>query len=459
MIDRLFLLFIIMTSCTRNGLNLPNEFIKDMPDADFKEINQRSSIVEARTVAKNVSLTCSPGACPDGIAVIAAVGQTNHEDESQRYFQMEPCTGTFVKLKDGAPDDLYVVTAGHCVPRRLRTQGSSCAEDLTIKVIKGANITCESVAFISAPDSERFTSYYDVALLKVKADTAVSTYEISQKPLKDADKPYQVKMLAVDPLPNEESKVRLRETECWYLQNSYIVPNSMKTTDPFFVTRGCSLILGNSGAPLLDGGVVVGVQSNFVRYKEKTISDGKVTVASNLYCLDIAKKSLRCEASQPLIYADEADDYHVPSYLNLLRKKDPKTLDKETQKALSILTNGSKLFESYKDISGFSKSLQYFDFKGSNSAYIRLPFPNCYQAAGLPANSKDGIELLEKNVVVYGLQLATRTRIPENRFKLSLYYRIAQPEMQLKHRGSGNFRLESPIFPRGFVDIALNPCR
>lgn len=450
--------FIILTSCTRTGLNLPSEFVKDMPDADFKEVPVRTSLSEARAKTQSVSLTCTPGSCPDGIAVVASVGQTNHEDESQRYFQMETCTGTFVKLKESSSDELYVVTAGHCIPKRLHEAGSKCSDDVVIKVIKGANITCESVDFVKAPGTERFSTYYDVALLKVKADSSVSTYEFSQKPLKEAHKPYQVKMLAVDPT-QEEGTLRLRETECWYLQNSYIVPNSIKTTDPFFVTRGCSLMGGNSGAPLLDGGAVVGVQSNFVVYKDKTISDGRVTVASNLYCLDAAKKSMRCDSSQPLIYADDSGDYHVPSYLNLLRKKDAKTLDQETKKALNILTSGSKLFESYKEIEGFSKVLQYFDFKGSNSAYIRLPFPSCYQPAALPARAKEGIELVEKNVVVYGLQLATRTRIPENRFKLSLYYRIAQPEMLLKHRGSGNFRIESQVFPHGFVDISLNPCR
>lgn len=440
-------------------MQLPGEFVNDMPDADYKDIAMRSSLAEARAKVKSAVVTCSPGSCPDGVAAIAAVGQTNHEDESQRYFQMETCTGTFVKLNETSPD-LHVLTAGHCIPRRLRSQGTACAEDVAIKVIKGANITCESVDFISAPQNESFVSYYDVALLKVKSDSPISTYDISQKPLKDAHKPYQVKMIAVDPSSSEEGKGKLRESECWYLQNSYIVPNSIKTTDPFMVTRGCSLIEGNSGAPLLDGGVVVGVQSNFVRYKNKDIADGKVTIASNLYCLDTTKKSLRCESSQPLIYADETGDYHVPSYVNLLRKKEAKTLDADTQKALNILTNGSKLFESYKNMDGFSKTLQYHDFKGSNAAYVRLPFPNCYNPATLPASaSKEGMELEQKNVIVYGLQLATRTRIPDNRFKLSLYYRIVQPEMTLKHKGSGTFRIESAIFPQGFTDLSLNPCR
>ncbi len=458
---KILLLIFLLSACTRSVLNVAGE-LEGPPDADYSELseNNRVSLETARGNIQKAVLTCSPGSCPDGVGLLAAVGQNNHEDPSQRYFHMDTCTISFVKLKESnSQEQLYGITAGHCIPNRLRNKGTSCAADISIKVIKGSNIKCESVEFVSAPDNDPNVSQFDIALLKVSSDSPISTYELSQKPLKDSNKPFQIKMLAADPLSDEEAKSRLRETECWYLQNSYIVPESTEPTDPFMVTRGCSFIDGNSGAPIMDGGAIIGIQSRYIRYKDKLIPDGSVTVASNLYCFDAQKKSLRCAASQPLKFADEENGYHLPSYLNLLRKKDAKFLDQSTQKALAILASGSKLFESYKDMPGFSKTLTYHDFKKDHSHYLRIPFPNCYDPKALPSELKDGVDMSGKNVIVYGLRLTNRNRIPENRFKLSLYHTLIQPDLILYHRGGGNFRIESSLLPQKFADISLNPCR
>lgn len=456
--NKILLLTILLGACSRTSNDVP----KGPPDADYTKLSESDllSLETARANIQKTMLTCSPGSCPDGIGLLAAVGQTNHEDPDQRFYQMRTCTISFVKLKgNDSQEQVYGLTAGQCIPNRLREKGSACSEDVSIKVIKGANVKCESVEFVSAPESDPNVSYFDMALIKVSTDSPLTTYELSQVPLKDSNKPYQVKMLAADPLPDDEGKARLRETECWYLQNSYIVPQSTQASDPFMVTRGCSMVDGNAGAPLMDGGAIVGIQSHSIRYKDKLIPDGSVAVASSVYCFDALKKSLRCAATQALKFADEENGYHIPSYLSVVRKKDPKTLDLSTQKALAILATGSKLFESYKEMPGFSKTLIYHDFKKDHSHYVRIPFPNCYDSKSLPPELKDGMDISGKNVIVYGLRLTNRNRIPENRFKLSLYHTLIQPDLVLYDKGSGNFRIESSLLPQKFADISLIPCR
>lgn len=458
--NKIFYLVFLTMSCTRSVLNISDEFL-GVPDADFTEVSKRVSLDTARTSIQGAVLTCSPGACPDGVGLLAAVGETNHEDPTQRYYQMETCTVTFVKIKDNkGQDQLYGITAGHCIPKRLQKSGSVCSEDISIKLIKGSLVKCESVDFVSAPDfSAKNTMYFDVALIKVSTDSPLTTYEISQKPLKDSLNPYQVKMLAADPLHDEEGRSQLRETECWYLQNSYIVPDSTTPTDPLMITRGCALKSGNSGAPLLDGGDIVGIQSNYVEFKDKLIPDGIVTIASNLYCLDIQKKSLRCDPSQPLKYADEDNGYHMPSYVNLLKKRNIKTLDASSRLVLDTLANNTVLFSAYKEMEGFSKVLVPHDFKMDYAHYVRIPFPNCYNPKSLPAELKEGMDISGKNVVVYGLKLTNRNGIPENRFKLSIYQTVHQPDLILYHRGNGVFRIASALLYQKFADISLNPCR
>ncbi|MEZ4815714.1 MAG: trypsin-like serine protease [Bdellovibrionota bacterium] len=456
--DKVILVLLVLCSCTQASLKL-NEDIADVPDADFKEVDVRMSIEEARQAIEKAALICSPGSCPDGVGLLAAVGQTNHEDDSQKYYEMDTCTVTFVKLPASPADQLYALTAGHCIPKRLRAEASVCAADVAIKVVKGATVTCESVEFVSAPEEDPNTAYYDIALLKVKSDVPIATYEISQKPLNDPHKPYQIKMFSADPSRLESGKSRLRETECWYLQNSYLVPESVKGTDPFMITRDCSLMRGNSGAPLMDGGTVVGVQSNFVRYKDNVIPEGAVTVASNLYCFNAQKKSLRCEGTQPLKFADEVGDFLMPSYLNLLRRKSVNTLDVGTQKALKLLLGDSKLFESYKDLEGFSKVLRFHDVKAFGGNYLHFPFPSCYNPRSLSTELSKGIDLTGSNVIVYGLKLTHRNRIPENRLKLSLFYSIIQPDLELQYLGSGKFRIKTSVIPEGNTDIDLPPCR
>lgn len=451
-----FLLFHLLFACTRSVMQIPSEFmINELPDESYHNIQERSSIDNIRSQIKNVNLSCAPGSCPDGIALITAVGQTNHEDPNQKYFALDSCTGVFTRLP-GDKNQLYIATAGHCIPRRLQNSGAACEEDISIKVIKGARIKCENIEFVSAPSSEKFVSRFDFALLKVSTDVDISTYDLSQNPLKDPSQPYQVKMYSVDP-QSENASYKIRETECWYLQNSYILPNSIEGTAPLMMSRGCALISGNSGAPLLDGGTVVGIQSNFVQYQDNIISDGSVSVTSNPFCFDIHKKNLRCKTDLELVFVDEEGHFDLPQYLRLLRSKDPRTLDANTKKALQLLAGDSKLFRSYTNMQGFSSSVGVYDFKSTNNTYVRLVFPSCYSPNSIDKNLKNGVQLVDKNVLSYGLSTHEGRR-SENKFKLALEYSIFRPVMILQHLGDGVFRITSSVFHAGHVDIRLNSC-
>ena len=441
-----------LSSCTRSVLKFPEESFD--PDENYRKVEEKS-LSDARADIQKASLSCKTGACTDGVGLLVAVGQVTPE----RYFLKDACTVSIIKIIENNEKQLYALTAGHCIPKRLNP-GSSCAEDIAIRLARGSVVKCESVVSVMDPtestNSDSNLAQFDMALLKVKSDVEVSTFDYSDKPLKTTN-PYQVRMLAIDPDQNWDTnlKAELRETQCWYMQGSYILPKSTQPDSPLFVTRECRLLPGNSGAPLLDGGAVVGIQSNFVRFKPKIFLDGSVTIASSLYCYDFNAKKMRCENTTPLKFADEEGDFYVPEYVKELQKQPRDSLDATTVAALKILNDTkTKIFLPKESLKGFSEKTTYQFMKGENSQYVRMALPACYYPQAL----KEPKQSVESIVLVYGLKLTERKKNPEQRLKLSLIHSSILLEYDIVSEGSGKFKILTDLAPKDYFEVTLPPC-
>ncbi len=449
---QIIFVLLLLTSCTRSVLKFPEESYD--PDENYRKVEEKS-LSEARADIQKASLSCKTGACTDGVGLLVAVGQVTPE----RYFLKDACTVSIIKVVENNVKELYAITAGHCIPKRLNP-GSSCSEDITIRLARGSVVKCESVVSVMDPtestNADPNMAQFDMALLKVKSEVDISTFDYSDKPLKTTN-PYQVRMLAVDPDQNWDTslKAELRETQCWYMQGSYILPKSTKPDAPLFVTRECRLLPGNSGAPLLDGGAVVGIQSNFVPFKPKIFLDGSVTIASSLYCYDFIAKKMKCENMTPIKFADEEGDFYIPDYVKELQKQSADSLDVTSKAALKVLNDKqNKIFLPKEPLKGFSEKTTFQYMKGENSQYVRMALPECYYPQAL----KEPKQSAEEIVLVYGLKLTERKKNPEQRLKLSLIHSSILLEYDIESTGAGNFKILTDLAPKDCFEVKIPPC-
>lgn len=434
-----------LPSCTQKNheMFLPNEF----KDHDVNEALIRGkSLRQARIDIQNIHLECSVGKCSQGVALLAAVGQTANPDADKRYYVKEACSASFVKLKNAAAiDEVFALTAGHCIPKRL-TVGSSCSSDIHLVLGSGRKIKCESVAFVSQPEDSQINEvFYDLALLKVADSSGLVFYDLNQKGLKNAGSVHSVKMIGMDPDPEWEKnlKATYRETDCWYMQNSYVLPNSRDPMSPLFMNQDCRLKEGNSGAPILDGGTIVGVQSNWIQFDPPVFPNGSIAVASNVSCFDTIQKSLRCPKSTERFFFDEKNNIHHKKYMDLVRRlfsqNQISLFNKKTQNLMQSLWEQEN---KYKE-----SDWVFIDIQNDNSKAFRIPFMKCANPSmDVGSKSKQNMRAL-----VYSIEMPS--------LKLSLEGRVMKVVFERVYMGNGVFRLNTSLSPDGYWEVKRPLCQ
>ncbi|MEI7440579.1 MAG: serine protease [bacterium] len=436
--------FLVLMSCTQQSREMfvPEEF----KDHDVNEaLVKGKSLKQARLDIQNARLECSAGKCSQGVALLAAVGQSTSQQADKKYFVKESCTASFVKLKNASGvEETFALTAGHCIPKRLKV-GSSCSSDIQLVLGNGRKVPCETVAFVAEPADEQIKEvFYDLALLKISDSSGVAFYEFNQKGLKAPGDLHSVKMIAMDPDPNWEKtlKATLRETDCWYLQNSYVLPNSRDSRSPLFMNQDCRLIGGNSGAPILDGGTIVGVQSNWIQFDPPVFPNGSIGVASNVSCFDEVHKKLRCEARTERFFMDEHGNLFHKKYMELVHslflENKIHLFNKKTQRFMQSLWEQNN---KYKE-----SQWAFIDIQNDNSQAFRIPFMRC-----VPPSIEAGSKVKEKlKAVVYGVEMPS--------LKLSLVGRVMTVVFERVYLGNGTFRLNTFLSPDGYWEVKRPLC-
>lgn len=454
--------FLYCSSCSpRPEMNIPQEFFNN---PDTHDIVDGTSLVEARMNIKKSILQCT-GTCSESVALLAGVFIGENADPNKRFYVDDFCTVSFVKLKGTAtPDKLYGLTAGHCIPERL-SQGASCSEDIAITTAGGRRVNCEKIEFISADRtvakniSESREAIFDVALLSLTDTTGLSGFDLNTVGLKTPGPSHIVKMIAIDPDPNwlETNKASYRETECWYQQNSFVFPKSRSPNSPLFALGHCKVRPGNSGAPILDGGVVVGVESQKQPFFEPHPLADVVGLASNISCFNAKANKLICESSLEKLFVENDNstsglilhsDY-LHFVLSLAQdEKTRSTFSKATQKVFKLLREQESYYGGgkAKSINGFSKDWDFADVKLDNSKHARIPFPRCYSKQ--IGDGELGSQRLQ--AVFYSLD--------DSSLELSIAGYRQEMDVEIFHVGNGVFKLKTFTSPSGYVLVKRKSC-
>lgn len=437
--------FVFLPSCTQKAheMFVPDEF----RDNDINEaLIKGKSLRQARVEIQNIRLECLAGKCSQGVALLAAIGQTSSSDTEKKYYVKEACTASFVKLKNAVgAEEAFALTAGHCIPKRLKV-GSSCSSDIQLVLGNGRRIKCESVAFVSQPEDNQLKEvFYDLALLKVADSAGLSFYDLNQKGLKGSGGLHSIKTIAMDPDPEWEKnlKATYRETECWYLQNSYVLPNSRNPMSPLFMNQDCRLKEGNSGAPVLDGGTIVGVQSNWIQFDPPVFPNGSISVASNVSCFDVVEKNLRCSRSTERFFLDEKNNINHKKYMDLVRmlflENQVSLFNKKTQNLMQSLWEQEN---KYKE-----SDWVFVDIQNDNSKAFRIPFMKC-----VPPNMEIGAKSKQNmRALIYSIEMPS--------LKLSLEGRVMKIVFERVYMGNGSFRLNTSLSPDGYWEVKRPLCR
>lgn len=435
---------LFLGSCTQKSHEMffPDEF----KDHDLNEsFAIGKSLIQARADIQSIKMTCSNAKCSQGVALLAAVGQTSSSDKDKKYFVKEACTASFVKLKNASGlEEFFALTAGHCIPKRLK-EGSSCSNDIQLVLANGRRVKCDTVSFVAQPKENQLQEvFYDVALLKISDASNLVFYDLNAKGLKNPGTLHSVKMIAMDPDADWEKslKASYRETDCWYLQNSYVLPNSRSPMSPLFMNQDCRLVEGNSGAPILDGGIIVGVQSNLIQFDPPIFPDGAVSVASNVSCFDSVQKKLSCQPSTELFFLDDKKQIHHMKYMEfakaLFRTNQIAFFNKKTQKLMQSLWEQDKKYSESEWI--------FLDIQNDNSAAIRLPFMKC-----VPASLQVGSKLKQNfKALLYGVEMPN--------LALSLDGKVIPLRFERVYMGNGVFRLNTHLSPKGFWEVKRPLC-
>ncbi len=444
--SKLFLsLILFLGACTQKSheMFVPDEFRNHDLDESFAI---GKSLSQARADIQNIRLNCSSPKCSQGVALLAAVGQNANVEKEKKYFVKEACTASFVKIKNSSGlEEPFALTAGHCIPKRLK-EGSSCSSDIQLVLANGRRVNCDTVAFVSQPqDNQLQEVFYDVALLKIKDSENLFFYDLNQKGLKNPGNLHSVKMIAMDPDVDWEKslKATYRETDCWYLQNSYVLPNSRSSLSPLFMNQDCRLTEGNSGAPVLDGGTIVGVQSNLIQFQPPIFPDGAISVASNVSCLDATQKKLKCEPKTERFFLDEKNNIHHLKYMEFIKAlfKDHHvaSFDKKTQKFMQSIWEQEKKYSESEWV--------FLDIQNDNSAAFRVPFMKC-----VPSSLAVGSKLKQNfKALLYGIEMPN--------LNLSLEGKVILLRFERVYMGNGIFRLNTHLSPKGFWEVKRPLCQ
>ena len=439
-----FLAMMLLTNCTQNTHEM---FVpEELKDHDVNDaLIKGKSLKLARSEIQNIRMECTLGQCSQGVALLAAVGTTSSPDVEKKFYVKEACTASFIKLKNSSGvEEAFALTAGHCIPKRLKV-GASCSSDVQLVLGNGRRVKCDYVAFVSQPDDNQLKEvFFDLALLRIPDSSGVAFYDLNQKGLKNPGGLHSVKMIAMDPDSDWEKtlKATYRETDCWYLQNSYVLPNSRAPLSPLFMNQDCRLKSGNSGAPVLDGGVIVGVQSNWIKFEPPVFPNGSIAVASNVSCLDLEKKSNQCPKSTERFFLDEKNNIDHKKYMEFIKglflENKINLFNKKTQNLMQSLWEQEN---KYKE-----SDWTFIYIQNDNSKAFRIPFIKC-----APENLEVGSKTKQNmKALVYSVEMPS--------LKLSLDGRVMKITFERVYMGNGTFRLNTSLSPEGFWEVKVPLC-
>jgi V8-like Glu-specific endopeptidase len=233
-------------------------------------------------------LSQAPGDCPNQVGqFVALVGSKSYQ-----------CTASLI-----APD--VVLTNSHCLNNDEKLSPDEICKRAAIvfanQSAAGREVAeCEKVLVKSKIDSADKTNLNpDYAILKLKTPLRRGFFKISREGIADQA---QLHVAKVNPTEDSQGGV-LEVSSCTALHGTFLSPNSTHDDDATEVVKGCRIIPGNSGSPLLNAqGLLVGVifsiperMSQNDEFAQKAVSL-KAALATNASCID----DISVDRSEPL---------------------------------------------------------------------------------------------------------------------------------------------------------------
>lgn len=193
--------------------------------------------VDLDVVMRGQKLVCEDrGECPSSIAKIVINARK----------EVKYCTGTLI-------DNQHLLTSAECLPKNLRINNINCSKSIFFVFAENTEhqsevVACDKVVFA---DNNKFPNYpelwkSDIALLKLKLPSKRAPLKLNKRGINE-------RFYKVWKVDTQTDKIgTLTKTNCQILRNSFVNPLSSNGFSNMQVAMDCELVLGNSGAPLLN---------------------------------------------------------------------------------------------------------------------------------------------------------------------------------------------------------------
>lgn len=239
---------------------------------------------ELAAAVQNYSVTCT-GTCPENVGVLLAIDTDTLE--------LRSCTLSLV-----APN--IVLTNRHCLPDALAKPGVRCDGKIQALFAKNGDKEVHACArVLSIPDDYKDDGDYhrDFAFIQLATSSARSPLAIQTTGLIDNE---GLRVVAATPFRTKTTLGSdLAASDCITHMNSNVVPSFTSPQSPIASFRGCKVVPGNSGAPLISSqGSIKAISQAGPDYtakiEKKTLrgrffaiqQEGKFSLGTNAACFD-----------------------------------------------------------------------------------------------------------------------------------------------------------------------------
>jgi hypothetical protein len=173
------------------------------------------------------------------------VGKLSFWFEKEEKYYLGSCSGTLV-------DEQYFITNSHCLPEKLRENGSVCSSQISIQFPKTNRHPTENLKCLEVTQSFPFEDWYpDLAVLKIQR----SKHDRSKITVKRNSLSHQQLAHAYTMNPDKVDKTlgTITRKECHISLDNILTLKVDHTVGNFLLTGpSCHVISGNSGSGLFN---------------------------------------------------------------------------------------------------------------------------------------------------------------------------------------------------------------
>lgn len=225
----LLLLPLLLAACAPGGSNSSNAHTKN-GNTVFSYADEKA----AQFASDTFTLTCASAPCPLNVGVMMV--KQGHE--------ISTCTFSLV-------GEDVALSNRHCLPAEMAHEGQACPDVAFIFNENGQKqvVGCNSI--IALPPEYQANKHVqrDFAFLRLKTKMKIQPLGLSTAGVQDQE--ILTAYTATPSSDNVHLSAVIDRKDCMADMNSILVPSFQSTTSPVLMLKGCTIVHGNSGSPLI----------------------------------------------------------------------------------------------------------------------------------------------------------------------------------------------------------------